>query len=58
MHSAVTVRGTEIETLRALGFSGTSVVVSVLIDAYLLACIGALFGSSAGDGHVIRSGTG
>ncbi len=44
MYSAVSVRGTEIATLRALGFSGTSVVVSVLIEAELLACIGALVG--------------
>jgi putative ABC transport system permease protein len=44
MYSAVSVRGTEIATLRALGFSGTSVIVSVLIEAELLACIGALIG--------------
>jgi putative ABC transport system permease protein len=44
MYSAVTVRGTEIATLRALGFSGTSVVASVLIEAQLLAAIGALLG--------------
>jgi putative ABC transport system permease protein len=44
MYSAVSVRGTEIATLRALGFSGASVVVSVLIEAQVLALIGALVG--------------
>lgn len=44
MYSAVGTRGVEIATLRALGFSGTSVAVSVLIEAQLLALIGALAG--------------
>jgi putative ABC transport system permease protein len=44
LYSAVSVRAAEIATLRALGFSGTSVMVSVLIEAQLLACIGALAG--------------
>ena len=44
MYSAVSERGREIATLRALGFSGTSVVISVLIEAQLLALLGALFG--------------
>ncbi len=53
------MRGTEIATLRALGFSGTSVVISVLIEAQLLACIGALFGVLVAqlcfNGHVIST---
>jgi putative ABC transport system permease protein len=44
MYSAVSVRGAEIATLRALGFSGASVIVSVLIEAQLLALIGAVLG--------------
>jgi putative ABC transport system permease protein len=44
MYSAVSERGTEIATLRALGFSGTSVVVSLLIEAQLLAMVGACVG--------------
>jgi len=59
MYSAVSVRGTEIATLRALGFSGTSVVISVLIEAQLLACVGALFGILVAqlcfNGHVIST---
>ena len=44
MYSAVSERGTEIATLRALGFSGTSVIVSLLIEAQLLALVGACAG--------------
>jgi putative ABC transport system permease protein len=59
MYSAVSVRGTEIATLRALGFSGASVVASVLIEAQLLALAGALIGVAlahvAFDGHAIST---
>jgi putative ABC transport system permease protein len=44
MYSAVSVRSAEIATLRALGFSGASVVASVLIEALLLALVGAALG--------------
>jgi putative ABC transport system permease protein len=44
MYSAVSERGAEIATLRALGFSGTSVVASLLIEAQLLALVGACAG--------------
>jgi putative ABC transport system permease protein len=44
MYSAVSERGVEIATLRALGFSGLSVVVSILIEAQLLALLGACVG--------------
>jgi putative ABC transport system permease protein len=54
MYSAVSARGTEIATLRALGFSGTSVVISVLIEAQLLALVGSLAGVSLA--HILFSG--
>jgi putative ABC transport system permease protein len=45
MYSAVSARGVEIATLRAIGFGAGSVVVSVLVEAMLLAVIGALIGA-------------
>ena len=45
MYSAVAARTREIATLRALGFGGTAVVVSVLVEALLLAIPGALLGA-------------
>ncbi|HVH82977.1 MAG TPA: ABC transporter permease, partial [Steroidobacteraceae bacterium] len=45
MYAAVTARGKEIATLRALGFGGFPVVVSVMIEALLLALGGALLGA-------------
>ncbi|MFM8356469.1 MAG: ABC transporter permease [Gammaproteobacteria bacterium] len=45
MYSAVSSRTVEIATLRALGFGGTPVVISVLIEAVLLALLGALLGA-------------
>jgi putative ABC transport system permease protein len=47
MYSAVSERGVEIATLRAIGFGPTSVVVSVLFEALLLAVIGAAIGAAA-----------
>jgi putative ABC transport system permease protein len=44
MHSAVSGRMIEIATLRAVGFSGFPVVVSVVIEALLLSLIGAAIG--------------
>lgn len=44
MYSAVSARTLEIATLRALGFRGGPVIVSVLIEALLLAVIGGLIG--------------
>ncbi|MGE0623464.1 MAG: ABC transporter permease [Pseudomonadales bacterium] len=44
MYSAVSTRAVEIATLRAIGFSATPVVVSVLAEAQLLALIGAMAG--------------
>jgi putative ABC transport system permease protein len=45
MYSAVSARGVEIATLRAIGFGAGSVVVSVLVEAMLLAVVGALIGA-------------
>ena len=44
MYSAVANRTREIATLRALGFGGSPVVVSVLIEAVLLSLIGGILG--------------
>lgn len=45
MYAAVAARGKEIATLRALGFGGFPVVVSVMIEALLLALAGAVLGA-------------
>jgi putative ABC transport system permease protein len=44
MYSAVSARATEIATLRAMGFGGSSVVASVIAEALLLALLGAVVG--------------
>ena len=46
MHSSVSTRSVEIGTLRALGFSNVPVVVSVMVEALLLALVGGLLGSA------------
>jgi putative ABC transport system permease protein len=45
MYSAVAARGTEIATLRALGFGGFPVAVSVMAEALLLGLIGGGLGA-------------
>ena len=45
MYSAVSTRQTEIATLRAIGFGGAPVVVSVLAEAVLLALAGGVLGA-------------
>ncbi len=45
MYSAVAARSTEIATLRALGFGGLPVAVSVVIEALLLGLIGGTLGA-------------
>ncbi len=47
MFSAVRARSTEIATLRAIGFGGTSVVASIVIEALVLGLAGALLGALA-----------
>ena len=44
MYSAVGARSQEIATLRALGFGGMAVAISVITESILLALIGALIG--------------
>ena len=46
MYSSVTTRSVEIGTLRSLGFSNVPVVVSVMVEAMLLALVGGLLGSA------------
>ena len=47
MYTAVASRTREIATLRALGFGGVPVVVSVLVEAALLSAVGGLVGGLA-----------
>ena len=42
MYAAVAARGKEIATLRAIGFGGLPVVVSVMMEALLLALVGGI----------------
>jgi putative ABC transport system permease protein len=44
MYSAIAARAREIATLRAIGFGGTAVVVSVISEALLFCLIGAALG--------------
>ncbi len=44
MYNAVATRTREIATLRALGFSGSSVVISVMVESALLAVVGGVIG--------------
>jgi putative ABC transport system permease protein len=46
MYSTVSARSREIATLRAIGFSPVSVVVSVFVEALLLAVVGGACGAS------------
>jgi putative ABC transport system permease protein len=45
MYAAIATRGREIATLRAIGFGGLPVVVSVMIEALLLALAGGVLGA-------------
>jgi putative ABC transport system permease protein len=47
MYTAVQARTAEIATLRAVGFGGTSVVISVLTEALVLSLTGAVLGALA-----------
>ena len=46
MYAAVSARGREIATLRALGFSAFPVAVSVILETMVLAVVGALIGAA------------
>ncbi len=45
MYSAVSTRAVEIATLRAIGFGGLVVVISVIVEALLLTSVGAAIGA-------------
>jgi len=47
MYSAVAERGREIATMRAVGFTGSAVVFSFLVEALLIALVGGLLGCVA-----------
>jgi putative ABC transport system permease protein len=57
MNSAVSARSVEIATLRAIGFAASSVLISVLAEAMLLALFGGTLGAllvwAVFDGHLI-----
>ena len=46
MYSAVSSRGPEIATLRALGFGGVPVIVSVMVESLLLGLLGGTLGAA------------
>ena len=46
MYSAVAARGQEIATLRAIGFGALPVLLSVMIEAFLLSLLGGIIGAS------------
>jgi putative ABC transport system permease protein len=54
MYSAVAARGQEIATLRAIGFQGGPVLVSVMAEAMVLALIGGLIGG--GVAYLVANG--
>jgi putative ABC transport system permease protein len=56
MYSAVSARSVEIATLRAIGFGGLPVVVSVLVEAALLSLLGGILG--AGLAWIFFNGNG
>ena len=47
MYTAVSTRTREIATLRAIGFGGMPIVISVLVESLLLAILGSVIGSCA-----------
>jgi putative ABC transport system permease protein len=59
MYSAVAARGLEIATLRAIGFGALPVLLSVMIEALLLALIGGVIGASLAwlffNGHSVST---
>jgi putative ABC transport system permease protein len=46
MHAAVKARSLEIATLRAIGFGGAPIVLSVLLESVVLCALGALLGGA------------
>jgi putative ABC transport system permease protein len=62
MYSAISARALEIATLRAIGFGATPVVISVFVEALLLALSGAVLGALIAwfffNGNAISTTTG
>ncbi len=59
MYSAVTARGMEIATLRAIGFGALPVLLSVMLEALFLSLLGGLIGAAAAwllfNGHGVST---
>lgn len=59
MYSAVAARGLEIATLRAIGFGGTPILLSVMIESLVLSLIGGIIGASLAwlffNGHSVST---
>lgn len=59
MYSAVSARNREIATLRAIGFGGTPIVVSVLTEALALSLLGGVIGAALAwlffNGHGVNA---
>ncbi|HTE40602.1 MAG TPA: ABC transporter permease [Steroidobacteraceae bacterium] len=62
LYSAVSTRAREIATLRAIGFGSTAVVVSVFVEALVLALLGGLIGAALAwlvfNGHAVNTSGG
>ena len=62
MYSSIESRSVEIGTLRAIGFQGIPIVVSVLIESMALCLLGAIVGGAAAaaafDGHIVSTANG
>jgi len=62
MYSAVSTRSVEIATLRAIGFGPVPIVISVLVEALLLALLGGAIGALLAwlffNGHTVSSSAG
>jgi putative ABC transport system permease protein len=59
MYSAVAARGLEIATLRAIGFGALPILISVMIEALLLALLGGVIGATLAwlffNGHSVST---
>jgi putative ABC transport system permease protein len=59
MYSAVAVRGRELATLRAMGFSAAPLMLSVITEALLLSLLGGLIGAALAwlvfNGHTVST---
>jgi putative ABC transport system permease protein len=59
MYSAVAVRGRELATLRAMGFSAVPLMLSVMTEALLLSLLGGLIGATLAwlvfNGHTVST---